>query len=169
MSLARWRDATADDLEHRCCLTSALPTRFNRSGVHFAAGSLAPRTASLPPQCAAPRSSPSFLFAVFACCWVIRTGNVWGVMGWHSGWNWLLAVGFEWRVTALDAHVPALLAKVIPSGSGLLNGGIEGPEGGIVCTLALTCGIAYHFSREWLSRHQPKDSRDIESDDAANR
>ena len=62
-----------------------------------------------------------FLFAVFACCWVIRTGNVWGVMGWHSGWNWLLAVGFEWRVTALDAHVPALLAKVIPSGSGLLN------------------------------------------------
>jgi membrane protease YdiL (CAAX protease family) len=22
-----------------------------------------------------------FLFAVFACCWVIRTGNVWGVMG----------------------------------------------------------------------------------------
>jgi membrane protease YdiL (CAAX protease family) len=22
-----------------------------------------------------------FLFAVFACCWVIRTGTVWGVMG----------------------------------------------------------------------------------------
>ena len=35
-----------------------------------------------------------FLFAVFACCWAIRTGNVWGVMGWHGGWNWLLAVGF---------------------------------------------------------------------------
>jgi membrane protease YdiL (CAAX protease family) len=55
-----------------------------------------------------------FFFAVFACCWVIRTGNVWDVMSWHSAWNWLLAVGFEWRVTALDAHVPALLAKVIP-------------------------------------------------------
>ena len=35
-----------------------------------------------------------FLFAVFASCWAIRTGNVWGVMGWHGGWNWLLAVGF---------------------------------------------------------------------------
>ncbi len=89
-----------------------------------------------------------FLFAVFACCWVIRTGNVWGVMGWHSGWNWLLAVGFEWRVTALDAHVPALLAKVVPAGNSFVNGGIEGPEGSIVCTLALTCGITYHFWRE---------------------
>jgi uncharacterized protein len=25
-----------------------------------------------------------FLFAVFACCWTIRTGSVWGVMGWHG-------------------------------------------------------------------------------------
>ena len=33
-----------------------------------------------------------FLFAVFACCWVIPTGNVWSVMGWHGRWNWLLAV-----------------------------------------------------------------------------
>jgi len=23
-----------------------------------------------------------------------------------DGWNWLLAVGFELRVTALDAHLP---------------------------------------------------------------
>jgi uncharacterized protein len=89
-----------------------------------------------------------FLFAVFACCWVIRTGNVWGVMGWHGGWNWLLALGFQWRVTALDAHVPALLAKAVLTGSSSLNGGIEGPEGSIVCTLALTCGIAYHLSRQ---------------------
>ena len=103
-----------------------------------------------------------FLFAVFACCWVIRTGNVWGVMGWHSGWNWLLAVGFEWRVTALNADLPALMTKVIPVGNDYLNGGIEGPEGSIACTLVLTCGIGYHFSREWLRRHQPQTSRDIQ-------
>jgi len=52
-----------------------------------------------------------FLFAVFACCWVIRTGNVWGVMGWHSGWNWLLAVGFEWRVTALGCSCACVAGK----------------------------------------------------------
>jgi membrane protease YdiL (CAAX protease family) len=88
-----------------------------------------------------------FLFAVFACCWVIRSGNVWGVMGWHCGWNWLLAVGFELRVTALDAHQPALLVKLMPVGSDYLTGGIEGPDGSIVCTLVLACGITYHLLR----------------------
>jgi membrane protease YdiL (CAAX protease family) len=86
-----------------------------------------------------------FLFAVFACCWVIRTGNVWGVMGWHCGWNWLTAVGFELRVTALDAQQPALLVKLMPVGSDYLTGGIEGPEGSMVCTLVLACGILYHL------------------------
>jgi membrane protease YdiL (CAAX protease family) len=86
-----------------------------------------------------------FLFAVFACCWVIRTNNVWGVMGWHAGWNWLLAVGFELRVTALDANLPALLVKLTPVGSDYLTGGIEGPEGSILCTLILACGIAYQL------------------------
>lgn len=95
-----------------------------------------------------------FLFAVFACCWAIRTGNIWGVMGWHGGWNWLLAVGFEWRVTALDAHLPALITKVIPVGNDYLNGGIEGPEGSVVCTLVLICGIAYHLLCEWLNRER---------------
>jgi membrane protease YdiL (CAAX protease family) len=88
-----------------------------------------------------------FLFAVFACCWVIRTGNVWGVMGWHGGWNWLLAVGFELRVTALDAHLPAFLVRLTPVGPDYLTGGTQGPEGSILCGLALTCGIAYHLLR----------------------
>jgi len=61
------------------------------------------------------------LFAVFACCWALRTGNVWGVMGWHGSWNWLLAVGFQLRVTALDAHLPALLVKFRPVGPDYLT------------------------------------------------
>jgi membrane protease YdiL (CAAX protease family) len=87
------------------------------------------------------------LFAVFACCWAIRTGNVWGVMGWHGGWNWLLAVGFALRVTALDAHQPALLVKLTPVGTDYLTGGIVGPEGSILCTLVLAFGIAYQLLR----------------------
>jgi membrane protease YdiL (CAAX protease family) len=88
-----------------------------------------------------------FLFGVFACYWVIRTGTLWGVMGWHCGWNWLMAVGFGLRATALDAHLPALLVQLAPVGSDYLTGGIEGPEGSIVCTLVLICGIAYHLLR----------------------
>jgi membrane protease YdiL (CAAX protease family) len=94
----------------------------------------------------------AFLFAAFACCWAVRTGNIWGVMGWHCGWNWLLAVGFEPRVTALDAHLPALLMKLTPVGSDYLTGGSHGPEGSIICSLALTCGMAYlYFRRRIMS------------------
>jgi membrane protease YdiL (CAAX protease family) len=93
-----------------------------------------------------------FLFAVFACCWVIRSGNVWGVMGWHGGWNWLLAVGFELRVTALDSHLPALLLKLTPVGPDYLTGGIEGPEGSIISTLVLAGGIGYHLARARIER-----------------
>jgi hypothetical protein len=84
---------------------------------------------------------------LLASCWVICTGNVWGVMGWHGGWNWLLAVGFELRVTALDAHLPGLLVKLAPVGPDNLTGGIERPEGSIVCILVLTCGITYQLLR----------------------
>jgi membrane protease YdiL (CAAX protease family) len=83
-----------------------------------------------------------FLFAVFACCWAMRTGSIWGVMGWHAGWNWLLAVGFEMRVTGLDAHLPALLVKMTPRGADILTGGFEGPEGSVACTVVLVAGIA---------------------------
>jgi uncharacterized protein len=77
----------------------------------------------------------TFLFSLFACAWVLKTGNIWGVMGWHTGWNWLLAVGFEVPITGLDAHLPALLVKLIPIGPGSLTGGAQGPEGSFFCSL----------------------------------
>ena len=78
-----------------------------------------------------------FLFGVFACCWSLRTGNIWSVMGWHAGWNWTFATGFELRVTGLDAHEPALFIKLIPKGPDYLTGGVQGPEGSLLCTLLL--------------------------------
>lgn len=82
------------------------------------------------------------LFAVFACAWAMRASHVWGVMGWHAGWNWLLAVGFEVPVTGLDAHQPALLLRLIPIGPETLTGGAQGPEASLFCTLVLVVGIA---------------------------
>ena len=84
-----------------------------------------------------------FLFAVFACCWAIAVGNIWGVMGFHSGWNWLLATGFELRVTGLDAHLPALLVKLVPRGPDYLTGGVQGPEGSVLCSVVLLGGIVF--------------------------
>ncbi|MDQ0465874.1 membrane protease YdiL (CAAX protease family) [Caulobacter ginsengisoli] len=84
----------------------------------------------------------SALFSVFACCWALRAGNIWGVMGWHAGWNWLLAVGFELPVTGLSTGTPALLVRLIPQGPAWLTGGADGPEGSVVCNLFFLVGIA---------------------------
>ena len=84
-----------------------------------------------------------FLFSVFACAWALKVGSIWGVMGWHSGWNWLLAVGFELPVTGLDAGVPALLVELNHLGPDVLTGGAQGPEGSVVCTFFLAGAIGW--------------------------
>ncbi|MBY0566549.1 MAG: hypothetical protein K2P70_04525 [Hyphomonadaceae bacterium] len=65
-----------------------------------------------------------------------------GVMGWHVGWNWLLATGFELPVTGLDAGVSALLVKLVPDGPDILTGGSQGPEGSVVCLTFFVGAIA---------------------------
>lgn len=85
----------------------------------------------------------SFLFSAFACAWALSAGNVWGVMGWHAGWNWLLAVGFDLPVTGFETYVPALLVKLLPQGSEALTGGAEGPEGSYLCSLFFVLGILF--------------------------
>lgn len=73
------------------------------------------------------------LFGVFCCVWVLRSRSLLGVMGWHAGWNWLLAVGFGLPVTGIDVGIPALLVALKPVGADWLSGGAEGPEGSVVC------------------------------------
>ncbi|WP_029085834.1 CPBP family intramembrane glutamic endopeptidase [Brevundimonas aveniformis] len=99
------------------------------------------------------------LFALFASAWSISSNNIWGVMGWHAGWNWILATGFDLPVTGLDAGVPALTVALDPTGTDLLTGGAQGPEGSIVCTLFLVCGIIFFAWR--IARKR----RDVGSDD----
>ncbi len=87
------------------------------------------------------------VFALFACAWVIKTGNIWGVMGWHAGWNWFTATGFEVPVTGLDTDTTALVVQLSPTGPDWLHGAGMGPEGSIFCTLVLAAGTIY-----WLTR-----------------
>jgi uncharacterized protein len=93
-----------------------------------------------------------FLFALFASAWSISSNNIWGAMGWHSGWNWILATGFEVPVTALDAGVPALTVSLDPAGPDVLTGGAQGPEASIFCTLFFVCGIIFFARRIVLKR-----------------
>ena len=78
----------------------------------------------------------TFIFAIFACAWVRRSNSIWGVMGWHVGWNWFGGTGFDVPITGLDTGLPALVVKLVPVGPAYLNGAGEGPEGSVF-TLAL--------------------------------
>lgn len=93
------------------------------------------------------------LFGLFACAWSVATNSIWGAMGWHAGWNWLLATGFEVPVTGLDAHVPALLVSLTTTGRDILTGGPQGPEGSLLCTAFFLIGIAFFAPRLARQRH----------------
>lgn len=93
----------------------------------------------------------TFLFSLFACAWALRAGNIWGVMGWHAGWNWLLATGFELPVTGIDAHLPALLVALRPQGVVALTGGAEGPEGSYLCSVFFVAAIAW---MQWRNKRR---------------
>lgn len=87
------------------------------------------------------------VFSLFACAWVIKTGKIWGVMGWHAGWNWFTATGFEVPITGLDTDTAALIIQLSPTGLDWLHGAGMGPEGSVFCTLVLASGTLY-----WLTR-----------------
>ena len=78
----------------------------------------------------------TFMFSVFTCCWALRAGHIWGVMGWHSGWNWLLCIGFELPLSGTNPIEPALITRLIDQGPRLLTGGDYGPEASVL-TIAL--------------------------------
>jgi membrane protease YdiL (CAAX protease family) len=87
-------------------------------------------------------TASAFLFSAFACVWALKARNIWGVMGWHVGWNWLLATGFELPVTGIDADVSALLVKLVPQGPDVLTGGSQGPEGSVICLIFFVGAVA---------------------------
>jgi membrane protease YdiL (CAAX protease family) len=89
----------------------------------------------------------NLLFGVFCCCWALRSRSVVGVMGWHSGWNWLLAVGFGLPLTGIDVGIPSVLAELTPAGADRLTGGAEGPEGSVVCVAYFLGGSAWLLRR----------------------
>ncbi|HYD80524.1 MAG TPA: hypothetical protein VEC06_12010 [Paucimonas sp.] len=48
------------------------------------------------------------LAPLLGLAFVVST-NLAGVVGWHAGWSWLLATGFEVPLTGINAGVPPLL------------------------------------------------------------
>jgi hypothetical protein len=91
----------------------------------------------------------TMMFALFACGWALNAGHLWGVMGWHAGWNWLLACGFELPLSGLPSITPALLVQLLPQGQVALTGGPHGPEASIVSVVIFGAASAVLL---WRSR-----------------
>ena len=95
-------------------------------------------------------------FSLFACAWAWRANSIWGVMGWHAGWNWIGGVGFDVPITGLEVHLPALFVRLVPEGSAVLNGGASGPESSVLTTGMLAVAT---LALLLLPRRSDKDSR----------
>ena len=127
--------ASVEEFVFRGWLFSAVMRRWNMTAA-FILSSAAFTFVHLSPRATLPALVMTFIFAIFACAWVRRSKSIWGVMGWHVGWNWFGGTGFDVPITGLNTGLPALVVKLVPVGPAWLNGAGEGPEGSVF-TLAL--------------------------------
>lgn len=84
-----------------------------------------------------------------------RTGNAWFVAGWHSGWNFVLAMLYGSHVSG--NALPGSILSSAPSGSALLNGGEFGLEGSVLSTALGVAIIA------WCIKTKEKDANAVVS------
>ena len=129
--------ASVEEFVFRGWLFSAIMRRWNMTAA-FILSSAAFTFVHLSPRATVSALVMTFIFAIFACAWVRRSNSIWGVMGWHVGWNWFAGAGFDVPITGMDTGLPALVVKMVPVGPAWLNGAGEGPEGSVFTVALLT-------------------------------
>jgi len=83
------------------------------------------------------------LFALFAALYVIYTGNLWGICGFHTAWNWFQGNIFGIKVSGNSMAGGSIFSFDFVNGFDLVSGGIFGVEGGLICTFVYLVGIGY--------------------------
>jgi len=83
------------------------------------------------------------LFSLLFCLFLRRTGNLWIAVGFHAAWDW----GQTFYGVADSGMLPyhSVFASAF-SGPRWLTGGIVGPEGSVLCPIALLV-VALIFNR----------------------
>lgn len=71
-----------------------------------------------------------FLFGVFAALFMMKTGNIWAVSGFHAAWNCFQGNVFSFPVSGTDTGDAFI--KVVSNPNSWLSGGEFGVEGSIV-------------------------------------
>lgn len=145
----------AEEFIFRGWLLSAATRRWNLAA-GFIASSIAFTFLHFSPHQPVREIVMTFTFGMFACAWAWRAGSIWGVMGWHAGWNWFTGVGFAVPITGLDLQLPALLVQLTPSGPDVLTGGPAGPESSVLTIglLAAATLLLLLWSRDSMAAAQ---------------
>lgn len=86
------------------------------------------------------------LFGVFAALYVVHEGNLWGICGMHSAWNWMQGNVLGIAVSGKEP-VGGSLFKFVPRGNNLLSGGLFGVEGSVVFTVVFALASLYLLYR----------------------
>lgn len=129
--------ASVEEFVFRGWLFSTVMRRWNTTAA-FMLSSAAFTFVHFSPRATLLELVMTFVFAIFACALVRYSNSIWGVMGWHVGWNWFGGTGFDVPITGMDTGLPALVVKMVPVGPAWLNGAGEGPEGSIFTFALLT-------------------------------
>ncbi|WP_197041860.1 CPBP family intramembrane glutamic endopeptidase [Sandarakinorhabdus oryzae] len=129
--------ASVEELVFRGWLFSTVTRRWNTTAA-FLLSSAAFTFVHFSPRTPLLVLVMTFVFAMFACAWARRSNAIWGVMGWHVGWNWFGGTGFDVPITGLESGLPALVVKLVPVGPAWLTGAGEGPEGSVFALALLS-------------------------------
>jgi len=79
-----------------------------------------------------------FLVGVLFAFMFLKRGNLWLPIGYHITWNYFQGSVFGFQVSGLDIHG---MYHVKLNSQNIINGGLFGPEGGIVTTFVLILSI----------------------------
>ena len=87
------------------------------------------------------------LFGIFASIYFIRRGSIWGIGAFHSIWNLVQGNFYGIKVSGTPVGNTLFTTQAI-AGKSLWNGGEFGMEGSLICTIVLTCGIIFLYTRK---------------------
>ena len=87
------------------------------------------------------------LFGIFASIYFIRSGSIWGIGAFHSIWNLVQGNFYGIKVSGTPVGNTLFTTQAI-AGKSLWNGGDFGMEGSLICTIVLTCGIIFLYTRK---------------------
>ncbi|MGT2715386.1 CPBP family intramembrane glutamic endopeptidase [Streptococcus respiraculi] len=82
------------------------------------------------------------LFGLFACLYVLKTDNIWGVSAIHAAWNCFQGTVYGVNVSGISVSY-SLMRFAPTSAPTYLSGGEFGSEGSIIASVILAIGCAY--------------------------